>query len=354
MEPFQENMDQSPVFMRKLPITPGYGGYIPLRLNRVGSSYNRDTSYCIKKFRDTTQKYKNQLEALRYHVATADKLKEISSKETVLRMIHDYYLRNHPTHIEADHKKKPLQEPPIPGWAGYVPRARVTELGCAVRYHVMAKQSYEDFLNITELHKKGSLKRYQSLMEDKPFNTIRVPPEFCPGFKPKHEYEDSTRRPCGCDSGVKPFNTVHVPPEFSPGFKTKYEHEDSTRRPCECDSGVKPFNTVHVPPEFSPGFKTKYEREDSTRRPCGCDSGVKPFNTVHVPPDFSPGFKTKYEYEDSTRRPCGCDNGVKPFNTVHVPPEFSPGFKTKYEDSTRRPCGGDSGASSFSACQEHY
>ncbi|XP_068953677.1 sperm-associated microtubule inner protein 5 [Petaurus breviceps papuanus] len=154
-------MDPSPVFMRNLPVTPGYGGYIPLWIGRMGASYNRDTSYCIRKFRDTTQRYKNQLEALRYQVATADKLQEICSKETVLRMIHDYYLRHHPTHIEADRKKKPLQEPPIPGWAGYMPRARVSEFGCAARYHVMAKQSYEDFLNITETHKRGPLKRYQ-------------------------------------------------------------------------------------------------------------------------------------------------------------------------------------------------
>ncbi|XP_020843818.1 sperm-associated microtubule inner protein 5 isoform X1 [Phascolarctos cinereus] len=197
MEPFQENSDPSPVFMRNLPITPGYGGYVPLRLSKMGNSYNSDTSYCIRKFRDTTQRHKNQLEALRYHTATADKLQEICSKETVLRMIHDYYVRCHPACIEADHNKKPLQEPPIPGWAGYIPRARVTELGYAVRHHVMAKQSYEDFLNMIETHKKGPLKHYQSLMGDKPFKTSHVPPKFCPEFKPKDQYEDSTRRPCG-------------------------------------------------------------------------------------------------------------------------------------------------------------
>ncbi|XP_036590081.1 uncharacterized protein C10orf82 homolog [Trichosurus vulpecula] len=202
MEPVQENMNPSPVFMRRLPITPGYGGYIPLRISRMGASHKRDTNFCVRKFRDTTQRYKNQMDALRYQAATADKLQGVCSKETVLRMIHDYYLRNHPTYIEADHKKKPLQEPPIPGWAGYVPRARVTELGCAVRHHVMAKQSYEDFLNMTEMHKKGPFKRYQSLMEDKLFRTIPVPPEFCPGFKPKCECEYSSTRPSGGGYGT--------------------------------------------------------------------------------------------------------------------------------------------------------
>ncbi|XP_003755396.1 uncharacterized protein C10orf82 homolog [Sarcophilus harrisii] len=191
-----ENLEPSPVFMRNLPITPGYGGYVPVRLTRMGVSFNRDTSYCVKTFRNTTQRYKNQLDALRYHAATADQLKEICPKEPLLRMIHDYYARHHPTCIEADHEKKPLHEPPIPGWAGHLPRARVTELGCAVRYHVMAKQCYEDFLNMRETCKRGPFKRYQRLLEkDESLKASRELPQFSQENKPKYPYEESARTP---------------------------------------------------------------------------------------------------------------------------------------------------------------
>lgn len=62
---------------------------------------------------------------------------------------------------ECKDMKKPLQEPPIPGWAGYLPRARVTELGCATRYTVMARNCYRDFLDILEQAKRAHLKPYE-------------------------------------------------------------------------------------------------------------------------------------------------------------------------------------------------
>ena len=63
----------------------------------------------------------------------------------------------------TEHKyiKKPLQEPPIPGWAGYLPRAKVTELGCATRYSVMARNCYQDFLDLMEQSRGAHLKSYE-------------------------------------------------------------------------------------------------------------------------------------------------------------------------------------------------
>lgn len=46
--------------------------------------------------------------------------------------------------------KRSLLEPPIPGWTGFVPRARVTELGHGVRYHEMAKHCYQDFKDLID------------------------------------------------------------------------------------------------------------------------------------------------------------------------------------------------------------
>lgn len=62
---------------------------------------------------------------------------------------------------ECKNEKKPMHEPPIPGWAGFLPRARVTEYGCATRYTVMAKKCYEDFLSLGEQSRKAHMKSYE-------------------------------------------------------------------------------------------------------------------------------------------------------------------------------------------------
>ncbi|XP_076982251.1 sperm-associated microtubule inner protein 5 [Tamandua tetradactyla] len=155
-------MESSKTFMRKMPITPGYSGFVPY-LSCQGSSSEDDMFSCLKTFQENTQRYKDQLEELRCSVASAPKLKPICSQETVLRTLHQYYKQNHPMSLESKYIKKPLEEPPIPGWAGYLPRARVTELGCATRYTVMARNCYRDFLDIVEQSKRAHLKPYEEI-----------------------------------------------------------------------------------------------------------------------------------------------------------------------------------------------
>ncbi|XP_008520944.1 sperm-associated microtubule inner protein 5-like [Equus przewalskii] len=153
-------MESSKTFMRQLPITPGYSGFVPY-LSCEGTSSKDNMSHCLKTFQEITQRYKDQREEFHCSVAAAPKLKPICSEETVLRALHQYERQYHPTSLECKYIKKPLQEPPIPGWAGYLPRARVTELGCATRYTVMARNCYKDFLDITEQAKRVHLKPYE-------------------------------------------------------------------------------------------------------------------------------------------------------------------------------------------------
>ncbi|XP_077635669.1 sperm-associated microtubule inner protein 5 [Crocuta crocuta] len=155
-------MESSKTFMRHLPVTPGYSGFVPY-LSCHGSTGKDDMSQCLRTFQEITQRYKNQLEEFRCSVATARKLKPICSEETVLRALHQYCRQYHPLTLECKHIKKPLQEPPIPGWAGYLPRARVTELGCATRYTVMARNCYRDFLDIREQARRAHLKPYEEI-----------------------------------------------------------------------------------------------------------------------------------------------------------------------------------------------
>ncbi|KAM9052164.1 LOW QUALITY PROTEIN: sperm-associated microtubule inner protein 5 [Megaptera novaeangliae] len=152
-------MESSKTFMRHLPITPGYSDFVPY-LSCQGTSSEDNMSHCLKIFQENTQRYKDQLEKLRRSVATAQ-LKPVCSEETVLRTLYQYYQQYRPLSLECKYITKRLQEPPIPGWAGYLPRARVTELGCATRYTVMARNCYRDFLDIVEPARRAHLKPYE-------------------------------------------------------------------------------------------------------------------------------------------------------------------------------------------------
>ncbi|KAM8911808.1 sperm-associated microtubule inner protein 5 isoform 1-T2 [Lycaon pictus] len=153
-------MESSKTFMRHLPITPGYSGFVPYLSCQQATSKD-SMSHCLKIFQENTRRYKNQLEEFRCSVATAQKLQPVCSEETVLRALHQYLRQYHPLSLEHKYIKKPLQEPPIPGWAGYLPRAKVTELGCATRYSIMARNCYQDFLDLMEQSKGAHLKSYE-------------------------------------------------------------------------------------------------------------------------------------------------------------------------------------------------
>ncbi|XP_069423666.1 sperm-associated microtubule inner protein 5 isoform X1 [Ovis canadensis] len=155
-------MESSKTFMRQMPITPGYSGFVPY-LSCQGTSSEDNMAHCLKIFQENTQRYKDQLEEFHCSVATAPKLKPVRSEGTVLRTLHQYYRQYHPLSLECKNIKKPLHEPPIPGWAGYLPRARVTELGCSTRYTVMARNCYRDFLDLVERAKQAHLKPYEEI-----------------------------------------------------------------------------------------------------------------------------------------------------------------------------------------------
>ncbi|ELW71009.1 uncharacterized protein C10orf82 homolog isoform X2 [Tupaia chinensis] len=155
-------MEPPKTFMRSLPITPGYSGFVPY-LSCQGTSGEDNMDRCVGIFQRSTQRYKEQQEELRRAVAAAPKLKPICSQEKLLRILYQYLKKYHPMSLECKYVKKPLTEPPIPGWAGYVPRAKVTELGCAMRYTVMARNCYKDFLDIVERAKRARLKPYEEM-----------------------------------------------------------------------------------------------------------------------------------------------------------------------------------------------
>ncbi|XP_005085398.2 uncharacterized protein C10orf82 homolog isoform X1 [Mesocricetus auratus] len=160
-------MESPETFMRKVPITPGYSGFIPW-LSCQGTTSEDDMNHCVRAFQEKTQRYKEQQQELNCSVASLRTLKPICSEDTVLWTLHEYAKKYHPLTLECKNVKKPLHEPPIPGWAGYLPRARVTELGCATRYTIMAQKCYKDFLDLVEQSKRAQQKPYEQIYGARP------------------------------------------------------------------------------------------------------------------------------------------------------------------------------------------
>ncbi|XP_019357708.1 PREDICTED: uncharacterized protein C10orf82 homolog [Gavialis gangeticus] len=132
------------------PLLPGYTGYIPQRCDRVGTSYGNDSFVCMTSMYNAVQRNNDKKDELRYIAATTPRLPPICCNEDVLQALYEYNYKHHPYMLGTEETKRSLLEPPIPGWTGFVPRAKVTDLGDGVRYHEMAKNCYQDFKNIID------------------------------------------------------------------------------------------------------------------------------------------------------------------------------------------------------------
>ncbi|XP_074855780.1 sperm-associated microtubule inner protein 5 [Carettochelys insculpta] len=162
------------------PLIPGYTGYIPQRFYRIGTTYGDDSKACMTSFHSASQRNRDKLDELRYIAANTPKLPFICSNEDVLQALHDYNYKHHPYMLGPVVTKRSLLEPPVPGWTGFVPRARVTELGYGVRYHEMTKNCYQDFKNlINQVHYDVSNNLHKGKMNEVKVSKVS---NTCPRF----------------------------------------------------------------------------------------------------------------------------------------------------------------------------
>lgn len=71
-------------------------GYIPLRFYRVGTSFGNDSVWCVKTFRDITERNNDQIAELRHTAATVPQLPPICTNEEILNVLDDYNYKRHP------------------------------------------------------------------------------------------------------------------------------------------------------------------------------------------------------------------------------------------------------------------
>ncbi|ESO92829.1 hypothetical protein LOTGIDRAFT_150295 [Lottia gigantea] len=152
----------------------GYTGYIPRMPFKFGGTYKEDCDSCIDEFMSSTQTHDLKLQDLKRQMRSYPRLTAISYDPDVRDKLNKYR-DDHSTVVEV---KRPLDEAPIPGYQGYVPRIGTTEIGLGQRFHESTKLGFEQFINETRRH--GNLSKAEPISIDRPVtsNAPRSAPLF--------------------------------------------------------------------------------------------------------------------------------------------------------------------------------
>lgn len=131
---------------------PGYTGYIPRFPFKFGGTYKEDCDVCIDDFLTSRNNYSQKEIDLRRSAKSFPTLQAIS-RDPYVRDHLNTYVDNIPGKTIMAESKRPMTEPPMPGYKGYIPRIYTTEQGLGCRYHQMTKNGQDTFRAEQELYR---------------------------------------------------------------------------------------------------------------------------------------------------------------------------------------------------------
>ncbi|CAF4520796.1 unnamed protein product [Rotaria socialis] len=123
---------------------PGYTGYIPQRKYQLGNRYRTESDACLIGTKAAYEDAKNKSKLLRNTVAAYPKTKSLNSG-TVIKHFLDFHRAYNPNENSQRTDRRQFTEPPIPGYRGYIPRIRPTDIGLGLRYHEATKKGLNRF-----------------------------------------------------------------------------------------------------------------------------------------------------------------------------------------------------------------
>ncbi|XP_045202617.1 protein FAM166B-like isoform X2 [Mercenaria mercenaria] len=129
-------------------MVPGYTGYIPRMTFKFGGTYKEDCDVCIDEYMTNRSNHDQRQRDLFRQVSSIPRLTATSHDPSVKEKL-DRYRDTHPSRPLLMEDKRPLTEPPIPGYNGYIPRIKPTELGLGHRYHVACDNGFSQFVRET-------------------------------------------------------------------------------------------------------------------------------------------------------------------------------------------------------------
>ncbi|CAL1545615.1 unnamed protein product [Lymnaea stagnalis] len=133
-------------------MVPGYTGYVPRLLFKFGGTYRHDCDLSIDNFITNRDTYATKQEELLRHTSANPKLTAISYDPDVRDKI-NHYRDTHPNQATLTASKRPMREPPIPGYQGFIPRILPTEVSLGQRYS-QATNSGLDLFTREQTHHK--------------------------------------------------------------------------------------------------------------------------------------------------------------------------------------------------------
>lgn len=156
-------------------MVPGYTGYIPRMEFKFGGTYKKDCDVCIDEFLHNKQTHEMKQRDLSQQVSSVPRMTAISHDPTVKDHL-DRYRDTHPSRPLLMEDKRPLTEPPIPGYCGYIPKIKPTELGLGTRYHVATGNGFNHFVRETAEHAERLTGVLPKALERIPREQLRTAP----------------------------------------------------------------------------------------------------------------------------------------------------------------------------------
>lgn len=130
-------------------MVPGYTGYIPRWPFKFGNTYKEECDVCLDEHISDLKRQSAKEDNMRQSFRSFPRLQPIRSDPEVkdhLNTFSDELAKK--SQLITD--RKAPEEPPIPGYKGYVPRIYTTELGLGCRYHDMTANGLESFYSDME------------------------------------------------------------------------------------------------------------------------------------------------------------------------------------------------------------
>lgn len=159
-------------------MVPGYTGYIPRMTFKFGGTYKEDCDVCIDEYMTNRTNHDQRQRDLTRQVSCIPRLTAVSHDPSVKEKL-NRYRDTHPSRPLLMEDKRPLTEPPIPGYNGYIPRIKPTELGLGHRYHVACDNGFSQFVQETARHSERLTGTLPKALEKLPREHLQsAPPSF--------------------------------------------------------------------------------------------------------------------------------------------------------------------------------